>query len=133
MVEKNITNENRQVRSKFHSLEAENTYLKEKLTKLDDTLKVAIEVIDVPSLTNRIYSKQERDKEIASLSIYRYNAIHKKMESSVCKKCLKREKEESEQRRKQTILGTAFIFSVFWSSLTTTQTISRLWNHQVSK
>ncbi|KAJ3408066.1 Lebercilin [Chytridiales sp. JEL 0842] len=85
MVEKNITNENRQLRSKFHSLETENVYLKEKMAKLDHEVK-------------------ERIKEIASLSIYRYNAIHKKAEAIVCKKCTKREKEEIEQRRRQAIL-----------------------------
>jgi hypothetical protein len=42
---------------------------------------------------------------IASLSIYRYNAIHRKADGS-CKVCLKRAKDELEEKRRIDILGT---------------------------
>ncbi|KAI9332354.1 ciliary protein causing Leber congenital amaurosis disease-domain-containing protein [Obelidium mucronatum] len=84
MVEKLLTNENRQLRGKIHNLTAENSFLKDKNQKSMDTI-------------------QEREKEIASLSIYRYNAVHKKTDQTVCKKCEQREKEQSELKRKQTI------------------------------
>jgi len=42
---------------------------------------------------------------IATLSIYRYNAIHRKVEST-CKASMKREKAEAEVKRKAGILGT---------------------------
>jgi hypothetical protein len=41
---------------------------------------------------------------IASLAIYRYNAIHRKPDAG-CKVCAKREKDEAEQRKRQEILG----------------------------
>ncbi|KAI8618713.1 ciliary protein causing Leber congenital amaurosis disease-domain-containing protein [Chytriomyces sp. MP71] len=85
MVEKLLNNENRQLRGKIHNLTAENSFLKDKIQKLTD-------------------SCQERDKEIASLSIYRYNAVHKKAETVVCKKCVQRDKDENEFKRKQSIL-----------------------------
>ncbi|KAJ3025321.1 UNVERIFIED_CONTAM: hypothetical protein HDU68_007256 [Siphonaria sp. JEL0065] len=85
MVEKLLNNENRQLRGKIHNLTAENSFLKDKNRKSMDTI-------------------QEREKEIASLSIYRYNAVHKKADQVVCKKCEQREKEQTELRRKQTIL-----------------------------
>jgi hypothetical protein len=55
--------------------------------------------------------KQEKDKNLASMSIYRYNAIHRKVES-ICKTCMKREKAETEFKRKTAILGTSLIFKV---------------------
>ncbi|ORY51994.1 hypothetical protein BCR33DRAFT_712201 [Rhizoclosmatium globosum] len=85
MVEKLLNNENRQLRGKIHNLTAENSFLKDKIQKSMDHL-------------------QDKDKEIASLSIYRYNAVHKKVDQVVCKKCEVREKEECELRRKQSIL-----------------------------
>ncbi|KAJ3103421.1 hypothetical protein HDU97_010167 [Phlyctochytrium planicorne] len=84
MVERNITTENRQLRGKIHNFEKENTFLKEKTSKLEEVIK-------------------ERDKEIASLSIYRYNAIHRKLETS-CKKCEQRNREEVELKRRQALL-----------------------------
>ncbi|KAJ3072595.1 hypothetical protein HDU98_003318 [Podochytrium sp. JEL0797] len=85
MVEKLLNNENRQLRGKIHNLAAENSFLKDKNRKYMDCI-------------------QDKEKEIASLSIYRYNAVHKKVDLVVCKKCEQREKEESELRRKQSIL-----------------------------
>ncbi|KAJ3310701.1 hypothetical protein HDU76_003313 [Blyttiomyces sp. JEL0837] len=86
LVEKILSGENRQLRGKIHNLETENSFLKDKNQRLDDIIK-------------------EKDREIASLSIYRFNAVHRKAEQSVCKRCQKREKEETESRRKQAILG----------------------------
>ncbi|KAJ3126970.1 Lebercilin [Nowakowskiella sp. JEL0407] len=76
LLEKNLTLENRQLRLKLHALENENCEFKEKIDHLDDTI-------------------HDKDKEIASLSIYRYNAVHRKSENS-CKLCQKREKDEQE-------------------------------------
>ncbi|KAI8849271.1 hypothetical protein BC829DRAFT_443093 [Chytridium lagenaria] len=84
MIEKNVTTENRQLRGKIHNYEKENTFLKEKTETLEEQIK-------------------DKDKEIASLSIYRYNAIHRKVETT-CKKCEQRSKEETEMRRRQSIL-----------------------------
>nr|KAJ3422380.1 Lebercilin [Polyrhizophydium stewartii] len=83
VTEKNLMNDNKQLRGKIHSLERENVIIHDRVQKLDDTI-------------------HEKDKTIASLSIYRYNAVHRKNEA-VCKVCLKREKEESENRRRQQI------------------------------
>ncbi|TPX77941.1 hypothetical protein CcCBS67573_g00804 [Chytriomyces confervae] len=85
MIEKLLTNENKQLRGKIHNLNAENVFLKDKIRKSTDL-------------------GQEKDKEIASLSIYRYNAVHKKPEVAACKKCEKRLKEETDFKRKQLIL-----------------------------
>ncbi|KAJ3355961.1 hypothetical protein HDU83_002246 [Entophlyctis luteolus] len=84
MVEKLLNSENRMLRGKIHNLTAENSFLKDKIRKLTDTI-------------------QDRDKEIASLSIYRYNAVHRKVEAVACKKCEQREKHEAELRKKQAI------------------------------
>ncbi|KAI8929388.1 hypothetical protein BC831DRAFT_444240 [Entophlyctis helioformis] len=83
ITEKNLMNDNRQLRGKIHNLERENQLIHERTQKLEDVI-------------------HEKDKAIASLSIYRYNAIHRKNDA-VCKVCLKREKEETEQRRRQQI------------------------------
>ncbi|KAJ3211681.1 hypothetical protein HDU67_004360, partial [Dinochytrium kinnereticum] len=84
MIEKNVSTENRQLRGKIHNYEKENSFLKEKNSALEELMK-------------------DKDKEIASLSIYRYNAIHRKLETS-CKKCDQRSREESELRRRQAIM-----------------------------
>eukprot|EP00842_Homolaphlyctis_polyrhiza_P006747 jgi/Hompol1/7073/HPOL_005179-RA len=81
--EKNLMSDNRQLRGKIHSLERENQLIHDRIQKLEDTI-------------------HEKEKTIASLAIYRYNAIHRKNDA-VCKTCLKREKEELETRRKQQI------------------------------
>jgi hypothetical protein len=80
----NLGNDNRQLRGKIHSMEKEILLLRDRTVTLDDVIR-------------------EKDKSIASLSIYRYNAIHRKVES-ICKTCLKREKAESETKRKAHIL-----------------------------
>jgi cell division protein FtsB len=40
MIEKNVNNENRQLRGKLHNLEAENVFLKDKASKLEDVIRV---------------------------------------------------------------------------------------------
>jgi hypothetical protein len=85
MVERNLSSDNRQLRGKMHALEQEKVLIKEQISKLQDTVR-------------------EKDKVIASLSIYRYNAIHRKQEQQ-CKVCAKREKDELEQRRKSEIFA----------------------------
>ncbi|KAL5038487.1 hypothetical protein BDV3_006364 [Batrachochytrium dendrobatidis] len=83
ITEKNLINDNRQLRGKVHSLERENQLINDRTKKLDSII-------------------HEKDKKIASLSIYRYNIVHHKNDA-VCKVCLKREKEETEFKRKQQI------------------------------
>ncbi|KAJ3287006.1 hypothetical protein HK104_008794, partial [Borealophlyctis nickersoniae] len=83
-IEKNLSTDNRHLRGRLHNLERENGTYKEKMNHLEDVIK-------------------EKDKEIASLSIYRYNAVHRKVEA-VCRNCLKREKAESESKRRAEIL-----------------------------
>ncbi|KAI9360426.1 ciliary protein causing Leber congenital amaurosis disease-domain-containing protein [Zopfochytrium polystomum] len=86
MVDRNLNGENRQLRGKIHNLETEGGFLKEKIGQLEEKIR-------------------EKEKEIASLSIYRYNAVHKKVEVlTSCKKCEKREKEEHDTKKKQAIL-----------------------------
>ncbi|KAJ1561963.1 hypothetical protein HK096_002671, partial [Nowakowskiella sp. JEL0078] len=76
LVEKNLSGENRQLRTKLHQMENEIIENLEKFEKLEDSMK-------------------EKEKEIASLSIYRYNAVHRKNDNA-CKQCHKREKEAIE-------------------------------------
>lgn len=84
IVDRNLSTDNRQLRGKIHFLETERVLIKDQIFKLNDTIR-------------------EKDKKIASLSIYRYNAIHRKVDA-VCKVCTKREKYEIEQLRQQEIL-----------------------------
>jgi len=93
---RNLGNDNRQLRGKINSMEKEILILRDRTVTLDDVIKV---------LCVFYTNLKEKDKLIASLSIYRYNAIHRKVESS-CKTCMKREKAEAEVKRKAGILGT---------------------------
>ena len=43
MVEKNINNENRQLRGKIHNLENENSFYKEKTAKLENNIRVSFD------------------------------------------------------------------------------------------
>ncbi|KAI8893171.1 hypothetical protein BC833DRAFT_313278 [Globomyces pollinis-pini] len=83
LIDRNLSADNRQLRGKIHFLEREKTLIQDQTDSLKEIIR-------------------EKDKEIASLSIYRYNAIHRKAEV-VCKVCLKREKDESELKRKREI------------------------------
>jgi hypothetical protein len=85
LVERNLSLDNRQLRAKIHSLEQEKVLINEQIAK-------SLELV------------REKDKVIASLSIYRYNAIHRKQEQQ-CKICAKREREEKEQKRNQQIFS----------------------------
>jgi hypothetical protein len=51
-----------------------------------------------------IFLKQEKEKVISSLSIYRYNAIHKKAEHS-CKTCIKRDKDDKEKQHRLDVIS----------------------------
>lgn len=92
LMQKNFNNEAKHLRGKIHSLEQERGVLKERAEKL---------VRDV----------KEKDKEVASLSIYRYNAIHRRggfyeqQDGSSCKVCAKRERNEEERRRREAIMA----------------------------
>ncbi|KAJ3104383.1 Lebercilin [Physocladia obscura] len=99
LVEKLLTNENRALRGKIHNLTAENLFLKDKIQKSADTIQA------FPETAILHFILKDRDKEIASLSIYRYNAVHKKVDQIICKKCEQREKEESESKRRQLLFG----------------------------
>lgn len=85
-MEKNFNSENKHLRGKIHSLEQEAILYKERALKLARDVK-------------------EKDKEVASLSIYRYNAIHRKGEQVNCKICAKREKDEVEKKKREEILA----------------------------
>lgn len=85
LVEKNLASENRHLRGKIISVQQESVVYRERAAKLDRELK-------------------EKDKEIASLSIYRYNAIHRKLaDHTVCKTCIKREKDEQDRKKRELI------------------------------
>ncbi|KAJ3359712.1 hypothetical protein GGF32_009057 [Allomyces javanicus] len=84
LMEKNFLTESRNLRMKIQALEHENILFKDKIEALESTVR-------------------ERDKEIASLSIYKYNALHRKPEP--CKLCRKRQFEEREAQRRQAILA----------------------------
>ncbi|KAJ1552679.1 hypothetical protein HK405_010410, partial [Cladochytrium tenue] len=87
MMDKIVGGENKKLRGKIHNLQSENVFLKGKIETHEDTIR-------------------ERDREIASLSIYRYNAVHRKGDYAAgpCKKCERRDREENETRRRQAIL-----------------------------
>ncbi|KAJ3081054.1 Lebercilin [Quaeritorhiza haematococci] len=84
LIQKNGSNENRQLRLRIHNLQCENRCLKDKTDEQEATIR-------------------EKEKEIASLSIYRFNAVHRKTEA-LCKQCQKREKKENAMKRKQATL-----------------------------
>ncbi|KAJ3054023.1 hypothetical protein HK097_002852 [Rhizophlyctis rosea] len=83
LLEKNLSTDNRHLRGRVHALEGENVGLKTQVDNLEGLMK-------------------DKDREIASLSIYRYNAVHRKSEGA-CRSCAKREKEEGEARRRADI------------------------------
>jgi predicted RNase H-like nuclease (RuvC/YqgF family) len=87
MVDKTLTADNKHLRAKMHLTEKENLDLKDKLKHIEESIK-------------------EKDKMVASLSIYRYNALHKKPENPPpCKACLEREKAKLEELRIAAIRG----------------------------
>ncbi|KAL7747266.1 hypothetical protein RI367_007319 [Sorochytrium milnesiophthora] len=83
LVEKNLNLENRNLRSKLLSVEHENRFLKDRLEQLEETIR-------------------EKGREIASLAIYRYSAMHRKPEP--CKACLQRQYEEKELERQRLVI-----------------------------
>ncbi|KAJ3135458.1 Lebercilin [Geranomyces variabilis] len=85
LTEKNMTVDNLHLRSRIHTLENEVTKAREKAQKLEEHIR-------------------DREKEICSLEIYRYNAVHRKNEA-VCKNCLNRDVDFSDRKRKSDILA----------------------------
>ncbi|KAJ3169498.1 Lebercilin [Geranomyces variabilis] len=85
LTEKNMTVDNLHLRSRIHTLENEVTKAREKAQKLEEHIR-------------------DREKEICSLEIYRYNAVHRKNEA-VCKNCLNRDVDFSERKRKNDTLA----------------------------
>ncbi|KAJ1500080.1 hypothetical protein HMI56_004043, partial [Coelomomyces lativittatus] len=81
LLEKNFASESKNLRSKIASLERENNLFNDRIGVLESTVR-------------------ERDKEIATLSVYKYNALHRKPDP--CRSCQKRmiEEKELERRRK---------------------------------
>ncbi|KAJ3037347.1 hypothetical protein HDV00_001772 [Rhizophlyctis rosea] len=123
LLEKNLSTDNRHLRGRMHNLEAENTTLQEKVEQLEDAIKVAI----VSTLFNLItqfaaQEKWDKDKEIASLSIYRYNAVHRQSDG-ICRSCAKRKKEESEARRRAEIYDKLPTLSTPHPTLTNSTTV----------
>ncbi|TPX42006.1 hypothetical protein SeMB42_g05313 [Synchytrium endobioticum] len=86
LLDKNMSNENRLLRGRVHALEIESVQLRDAVVQSEEVVK-------------------EKDKEIASLSIYRYNMLRKKSEGP-CKVCSKRQRQEAESKRRQDILAT---------------------------
>lgn len=87
MVDKTLTANNKHLRAKIHTMENEYQELKDHVKELDEALK-------------------EKDKLVASLSIYRYNAMHKKHEiSQECKVCTERKRLKLEEIRIAAIKG----------------------------
>ncbi|ORZ38128.1 ciliary protein causing Leber congenital amaurosis disease-domain-containing protein [Catenaria anguillulae PL171] len=84
LMEKNFATESMNLRIKIRSLENENQLFKDKIQKQENLIR-------------------EKDKDIASLSIYKYNALHRKPEP--CKACQKRQMEERELHRRNEILA----------------------------
>ncbi|KAJ3149881.1 Lebercilin [Geranomyces michiganensis] len=84
LTEKNMTVDNLHLRARIHTLENDITKAREKAQKLEEHLR-------------------DREKEICSLEIYRYNAVHRKNEA-VCKNCLNRDVDANERKRKHEIL-----------------------------
>jgi chromosome segregation ATPase len=87
IVDKNLTTDNKHLRARVLEREKESQRLKKHLMEIEEKAK-------------------EKDKLIASLSIYRYNALHKKPElPPPCKPCLEREKVRIEEMRIAAIKG----------------------------
>ncbi|TPX57499.1 hypothetical protein SpCBS45565_g08188 [Spizellomyces sp. 'palustris'] len=84
LIEKNLTIDNRHLRSRVYSLEKDNSEYGERNHHLEEAVK-------------------DKEKEISSLYIYRYNAVHRKPESNVCKACQHREKEVQDHQQKALI------------------------------
>ncbi|KAJ3227360.1 hypothetical protein HK099_002426 [Clydaea vesicula] len=81
LIEKNLNLENKNFRIKIKNIKEENYVYKNKTDNLENLLK-------------------EKDKEIASLSIYRFKAVHNKSsKDQICKVCDKREKDEQEKQK----------------------------------
>ncbi|KAI8922194.1 hypothetical protein DFJ77DRAFT_445682 [Powellomyces hirtus] len=85
LTEKNMLIDNRHLRARVHGLEKDITDSKEKSHKLEDVIK-------------------DREKEICSLEIYRYNAVHRKNDT-VCKNCQHQDVDANERKRKADISG----------------------------
>lgn len=92
IVERNLSTDNKNLRGKIHSMEREKELIDDQTKSLNINIKVSI------GLT------QDKEKIIASLSIYRYNATRKRVDGS-CRICSKREIDEKERRRIEKILG----------------------------
>ncbi|KAJ3305664.1 hypothetical protein HDV03_001309 [Kappamyces sp. JEL0829] len=84
MVDRNLTADNRYLRGKIHAMDREKELVLDQIKALEENIK-------------------EKEKIIASLSIYRYNAIHRKAEAT-CKVCSKRERDEKESQKRAEIL-----------------------------
>ncbi|KAI9189644.1 hypothetical protein H9P43_001077 [Blastocladiella emersonii ATCC 22665] len=84
LLEKNFVTESLNLRMKIRALENENQLFKDKIEMQENSLR-------------------ERDRDLASLSIYKYNALHRKPDP--CKVCQKRQLEARELKRRQDILA----------------------------
>ena len=81
MIDKTLSTDNKYLRARIHTMEKELKELQNQAKEMNESLK-------------------EKDKVVASLSIYRYNALHKKHESPPpCKVCIEREQIELERSR----------------------------------
>ncbi|KAJ3022831.1 hypothetical protein HKX48_005165 [Thoreauomyces humboldtii] len=79
LTEKNMTIDNRHLRGKLAAMEREVTEAREEAARFEGLVK-------------------DREKEICSLEIYRYNAVHRKADT-VCKNCHIRDKEAVDRKR----------------------------------
>ncbi|KAI8811834.1 ciliary protein causing Leber congenital amaurosis disease-domain-containing protein [Cladochytrium replicatum] len=87
LIDKNLSAENRQLRTKLHHLEDENQGLRDNASRLEDMIR-------------------DKDKEIASLSIYRHNAVHRKpIVETICKQCVKRDKDDQVKKWRKDIFA----------------------------
>ncbi|KAI9218114.1 ciliary protein causing Leber congenital amaurosis disease-domain-containing protein [Blastocladiella britannica] len=84
LLEKNLAAESLNLRMKIRTLDDENKLFKDRIQDHENTIR-------------------DRDREIASLSIYKYNALHRKPEP--CTVCAKRDIAERESRRRKEILA----------------------------
>jgi hypothetical protein len=79
-----MASENRNLRGKIHELEQLVQDLRSKVTEAEETSK-------------------DKDKQLASLSMYRYKIVHGLIEQE-CKVCLKRAKDEADRKHTAEIL-----------------------------
>ncbi|TPX30345.1 hypothetical protein SmJEL517_g06076 [Synchytrium microbalum] len=103
LLDKNLNAENRLLRARVHTLETDGAMMKDLLERTEEDGK-------------------EKDKEIANLSIYRYNMVHKKPEGP-CKVCAKRERQEVEAKRRQGILETLPVLSTPTTTVTSATSV----------